>query len=62
MRKRFRKPILFLLCLFSMQVWAQELEVSGKVLDTDGLPLPGVNVFVENTSTGTVTDFDGISL
>lgn len=59
MRKRFRKPILFLLCLFSMQVWAQELEVSGEVLDTDGLPLPGVNVFVENTSTGTVTDFDG---
>ena len=59
MRKQFHKPILILLCLFSMQVWAQEIEVSGEVFDTDGFPLPGVNVFVENTSTGTVTDLDG---
>lgn len=59
MEKRFRKPILILLFLFSIQVWAQEREVSGEVFDTNGLTLPGVNVFVENTSTGTVTDFDG---
>lgn len=59
MRKRFRNSLFFLLCLFSMQVWAQEREVSGTVIDEDGLPLPGVNVIQKNTDNGTVTDFDG---
>ena len=59
MRKQFHKPILILLCLFSLQVWAQEREVSGTVIDEDGLPLPGVNVIEKNTNNGTVTDFDG---
>lgn len=40
---------------------AQEGEhtVSGTVVDTEDAPLPGVNVSVEGTSTGTVTDEDG---
>jgi len=59
MGKRFRKSILVLLCLFSIQAWAQEREVSGEIFDTDGMPLPGVNVFIENTSKGTVSNFDG---
>jgi len=45
----------------SMQVsWAQERTVSGKVtaLET-GEVLPGVNILVQGTSTGTVTDVDG---
>ncbi|SDB48650.1 TonB-linked outer membrane protein, SusC/RagA family [Flavobacteriaceae bacterium MAR_2010_188] len=33
--------------------------VSGTVTDQDGLPLPGVNVVVRGTTTGTQTDFDG---
>tara|TARA_R110000850_G_scaffold203228_1_gene329495 strand:+ start:110700 stop:113363 length:2664 start_codon:yes stop_codon:yes gene_type:complete len=33
--------------------------ISGTVTDDTGLPLPGVNVLVKNTSTGTQTDFDG---
>lgn len=33
--------------------------VSGTVVDPDGFPIPGVNVFVANTSNGTQTDFDG---
>ncbi|WP_418604037.1 TonB-dependent receptor plug domain-containing protein [Hwangdonia sp.] len=32
---------------------------SGTVLDKSGLPLPGVNVIVKGTNTGTQTDFDG---
>lgn len=32
----------------------------GKVTDEAGLPLPGVNVIIEGTSTGTTTDFDGM--
>ncbi|WP_103192601.1 mucoidy inhibitor MuiA family protein [Formosa algae] len=34
-------------------------EITGKVLDEQGLPLPGVNVLVEGTTIGTSTDFDG---
>src|SRR5690606_36446364 len=33
--------------------------VSGTVLDDTGLPLPGVNILVSGTNTGTQTDFDG---
>lgn len=39
---------------------AQGHNVEGYVTDgTTGEPLPGVNVFVEGTTTGTVTDMDG---
>ncbi|WP_423818638.1 TonB-dependent receptor [Salinimicrobium sp. TIG7-5_MAKvit] len=33
--------------------------VSGTVTDEKAMPLPGVNVYVEGTTTGTQTDFDG---
>ncbi len=35
-------------------------EVSGKVTDTDGIPLGGVNISVPGTSLGAVSDFDGL--
>lgn len=38
---------------------AQDGAVSGTVKDTQGLPLPGVNVIVKGTTTGTITDMDG---
>lgn len=38
---------------------AQQVKITGKVTDQDGLPLPGVNVIVKGTSNGTQTDFDG---
>ncbi|TAI48895.1 DUF4139 domain-containing protein [Flagellimonas allohymeniacidonis] len=34
-------------------------KVAGTVTDASGLPLPGVNVVIKGTSTGTATDFDG---
>jgi len=34
-------------------------EVTGKVVDDQSNPLPGVSVVVKGTDTGTVTDFDG---
>lgn len=37
----------------------QQKNVTGKVLDTSGEPLPGVSVVVKGTQTGTVTDIDG---
>ena len=33
--------------------------VSGMVTDNTGLPLPGVNIIVKGTKTGTISDFDG---
>ncbi|KQB42870.1 SusC-like TonB-dependent receptor [Flavobacterium daejeonense] len=38
---------------------AQESTFSGKVVDKDGLPLPGVNINVKGTTKGTQTDYDG---
>ncbi|MEM6361593.1 MAG: SusC/RagA family TonB-linked outer membrane protein [Bacteroidota bacterium] len=42
------------------ETWAQERTISGKVSSIeDGSALPGVNVVLKGTSTGTVTDIDG---
>jgi TonB-linked SusC/RagA family outer membrane protein len=38
----------------------QQKPVSGKVTDTSGAPLPGVSVVVKGTTTGTITNGDGI--
>lgn len=51
--KRLLLPLALLLGSF---VYAQS--VTGTVSDASG-PLPGVNVLLKGTSTGTVTDFDG---
>ena len=52
--------ILTLLLAFVVHLaLAQEMTISGTVTDQDGLPLPGVNILVEGTTTGTQTDFDG---
>ena len=40
--------------------WAQTNEVTGTVMDETGMPLPGANIIVQGTSTGTQTDFDGV--
>ncbi len=43
----------------SFAAFAQNGSLSGQVLDIQGNPLPGANVFVKGTSLGTITDFDG---
>ncbi|MCV9385189.1 SusC/RagA family TonB-linked outer membrane protein [Reichenbachiella ulvae] len=56
-----------LLVMFCLQATAwtanaasADVTVSGTITDqTDGSPLPGVNVLVKGTSTGTVSDLDG---
>ena len=37
----------------------QQRQISGKVSDSKGLPIPGVVIQVKGTTTGAVTDFDG---
>jgi TonB-linked SusC/RagA family outer membrane protein len=49
-----------MLTLVSASLWAQDRAVSGKVTSVeDGSPLPGVNVVLKGTTSGTVTDVDG---
>jgi len=38
---------------------AQEVSIRGVVKDNSGSPLPGVNVIVEGTTNGTITNMDG---
>lgn len=53
------KRIVFLLCFFTASLFAQAQEISGKVTDVYGMPLPDVIVLVVKTNENTVTDFDG---
>jgi len=50
------------LCLFLLSasfVFSQQRNVSGAVTDDQGVPLPGATVIVQETNSGTTTDFDG---
>ncbi len=51
--------ILTLLVLFAQLMLGQEIAVTGIVTDQSGMPIPGVNVFVKGTKSGTQTDFEG---
>lgn len=52
--------LLALLLAFATHLtFAQNKTITGTVTDTDGIPLPGVNVIVKGTTNGTQTDFDG---
>lgn len=54
------KLLFHILLLVPLSIFAQEIEVSGTVTaEDDGMPLPGVSVFIEGTTQGSVTDFDG---
>ncbi|WP_321424220.1 TonB-dependent receptor [uncultured Bacteroides sp.] len=52
-------PILIGLFL-SMGVFAQQITVTGVVKDAKGEPIIGANVAVKGTTTGTITDLDGV--
>ena len=51
--------LLFLFGVASLTVSAQPKTITGTILDSDGLGLPGVNVVVKGTTTGTVSNIDG---
>lgn len=52
------KTIAFLLLLAPISLFAQ-VNVTGVVVDEFGETLPGVNIVIQGTSRGTVTDYDG---
>jgi len=56
-----RSLLTIILLVLTINLRAQNGEdiISGKVTDENGDPIPGVNIFVKNTSTGTISEFDG---
>ncbi len=51
---------LLVILLLNIPLFAQDsYTLSGTVLDSDNMPIPGVNVIKVGTTTGAATDFDG---
>ncbi len=59
MKTKLNGILTLLLVLVAQLSLAQEKTITGTVTDSDGLPLPGVNIVVQGTTAGTQTDFDG---
>ena len=57
MRKFYKLVVLLLLC--QTYVFAQNISVTGKVTDSDNLPLPAVSIKVSGSTQGTSTDSNG---
>ncbi|MBP5418642.1 MAG: TonB-dependent receptor [Bacteroidales bacterium] len=60
--KNKRRIVALFMCLFMGigYILAQDnVKISGRVVDENGEPIPGVNVVVSGTTNGTITDFDG---
>lgn len=59
MKRKLNGILTLLLVLVVQLAFAQQKEITGTVVDDQGLPLPGVNVLVKGTTTGVQTDFSG---
>lgn len=52
--------LIFFTCLACTSVWAQKKVISGQVTSyLDGNPIPGVNIVIQDTNSGTITDIEG---
>ncbi len=60
MRTKFSGILTLLLALVVQLSFAQQKTITGTVTDDTGLPLPGANIIIKGTSTGTQSDFDGL--
>ncbi len=54
-----KKSLILLLTMFALVVNAQNVGITGTVVDSEDNPLIGVNVLVKGTTNGTITDIDG---
>ncbi|PXV59994.1 TonB-linked SusC/RagA family outer membrane protein [Dysgonomonas alginatilytica] len=54
-----KKLLILMLSMFTLAVCAQNVNITGKVVDVESNPLIGVYVKIKGTTTGTVTDMDG---
>ncbi|TPN84419.1 SusC/RagA family TonB-linked outer membrane protein [Aquimarina algicola] len=49
---------IFIFLLGVLNISAQEL-IEGKIVDEGNIPVPGVNILIQDTTNGVVSDFDG---
>jgi outer membrane receptor protein involved in Fe transport len=56
--KNFKLSLTGLFLLVTSFIFAQS-NITGTIIDSTGLPVTGVNVILENTNNGAITDFDG---
>lgn len=54
--KKITLVIMMMVCIIA----TAQTTISGKVVDDSNQPIPGANITLKNSSSGTVTDFDGI--
>ncbi len=59
MKKKLQSVILCLLLGLAYSASAQDIKVTGKVNDSNGSGLPGVNIMISGSTRGTLTDVDG---
>ncbi|WP_298220688.1 SusC/RagA family TonB-linked outer membrane protein [Flavobacterium sp.] len=59
MKLKLNGLLTLMLVLMAHLTYAQDITATGTVTDQNGLPIPGVNVLVKGTTSGTQTDFDG---
>ena len=59
MKKKLLKILFGFFLFFSFSLAAQEVNVNGTVTDSEGMPLPGVNIVIKGTTKGTATNYDG---
>ena len=58
--KSMKQKLLILACFFSITVFSQSREISGRITESStGDPITGANVVIKGTTKGTVSDSDG---
>lgn len=56
----FKSWLLLLFCtVLTSWAYSQQITITGRVTDKEGLPLEGVTIAVKNSTAGTVSDVDG---
>ena len=55
---KIKLTIYLVFCLGTLFSWSQST-VTGSVTDESSNPLPGINITIKGTNTGTTSDFDG---
>src|SRR5210317_1948522 len=55
---KYTKYLFAILLFLPLTLWAQKV-ITGTVVDTNNIPVPGASILVKGTTTGTITDFDG---
>ena len=59
MKTTLKGILTLFLALVVQATFAQEKTISGTVTDQNNVPLGGVNILVQGTTSGTQSDFDG---